>query len=130
MGMFEGPETQSLFKTAAATFLKFINALAEHRGFVIDLESAKIFIEVDVLFVSDLKMIPIVFNCNHSSAKAFCPICLVNRPDHRKERSSGPVRELKEDSLLQIPIENIVSPPLHLILGATNRVLQSMDPEK
>lgn len=109
---------------------EFANALADHRGFNIYLENKPIFINVDLLFVADLKMLPMIFAVDHSSSTTFCPICLVKRPDHRKENSSGRVRELNESSLLRIPVQNIVCPPLHLIQGATNHIFANMDKEK
>lgn len=132
--LYKGPETRQLVAVATAVLFRFANQLSRDGGIFVQLQNGStFFVSIDVMFVSDLKMLPIVFGVNHSSSTYFCPLCLVSRHDHRKEASGGIMRNFQLDdneTLLDIPIMNIVCPPLHLIQGAVNTILKEMDKEK
>lgn len=130
LSVYQGPETQVLIKKATAVLFGFANSIIKNGGLEIDVGNGPEFVEVEVMFVSDLKMLPLVFGVSHSSSKTFCPLCLVKRDEHRETACSGSLRSLNELALLNIPLSNIVCPPLHLIQGFTNKILQAMDSEK
>lgn len=135
LAMHEGKEIRELIEQSSAMLFAFANSLIENGGMEVDLGAGTIFVKIQVLFVSDLKMLPLVFGVNHSSSTNFCPICFVKRGDHRKEASSGQLRDPTMDdqinpTLLNISVENFVCPPLHLLQGCTNKVLETMDKQK
>jgi len=133
--MHKGPETRELIEKSAASLFDFANSIVNRGGFDVNFGTGTTFVKIEVLFVSDLKMLPLVFGVSHSSSRTFCPMCLVERPDHRIEASFGQMRnpitdEQANPPLLQIPVQNIVCPPLHLLQGVTNKVLELMDAER
>lgn len=127
LSMYQGPETRVLIEKATAVFFEFINSTIEAGGLEMDFGNGSEFIAIKVLFVGDLKMLPFIFGVDHSSSTTFCPLCLVKRNDHKEEACSGPMRQLNESILLNIPLSNIVCPPLHIIQGLTNNILKVMD---
>lgn len=133
MSMYQGPETRQLIEKANAGFFSFINSIIESGQISVDLETATI--PVKVLFVGDLKMVPLVFGVHSFSANLFCPICLVHRKSHKICACFGELRNPSTDEqpnypLLKIPVNNIVCPPLHLLQGLTNKILFQMGSEE
>jgi hypothetical protein len=111
----------------------YLNDVIAQSGIEIKLGNDELaFLRITVLFSSDLAMLPLIFGVNHFASLNFCPICLVNRHDHRVEATVGPMRNLDKHigdkiPLLKIPVDNIVPPPLHMIQGALNKMLELMD---
>lgn len=130
MSMYEGAETGDLIQQANKVFFDFINSIIEDGGLDMDFGNGPDFISIKVLFVSDLKMMPLIFAVDHSSSKTFCPFCSVKRDEHQESACSGDVRQLKEAALLNVPISNMVCPPLHILQGLLNKVLEVIDETK
>lgn len=135
LAAFEGPEQRQLIERATRTMFDFANQLIENGGIEANIGSGVEFIQVEVLFVADLKMMSLILGVNHSASTNFCPICLVKRSDHKKQASVGKMRNLQTDeqkfsTLLNVPIENIVTPPLHMLQGAVNQVLKNMEKDR
>jgi hypothetical protein len=130
LSMYKGSETRVLIEKATAVFFGFVNSIIENGGLEMNFGAGSEFIAIKVLFVADLKMLPLIFGVDHSSSTTFCPFCLVKRNDHKEEACSGRVRQLSDSSLLNIPLSNIVCPPLHILQGLTNKILEVSDKEK
>jgi hypothetical protein len=127
---YEGQETHHLIEKATAVLFEFGNQLVQDGG--IYLEDGH-FVPIDVMFVSDLKMMPYVLGVKHSSSNEFCPMCTVSRAAHKEKASIGEPHNVlapTSKALLRIPIEDVVCPPLHMLQGATNLVLKKMVREK
>lgn len=112
--MYEGPGTRSLVEKFTGLLFKFANGIAENRGVYVFNGDQQVFVHVDVLFVSDLKMLSIVLGIKAPSANQFCPFYLVQRDDHKARRCRGTLKMFNQKALLQIPYSNIVVPPLHV----------------
>jgi hypothetical protein len=133
LAAYQGPEQRILIEKATQAMFSFLNRLIENGGLEADVGLG--FIQIEVLFIADLKIMSLVLGVNHSSSTKFCPICLVKRPNHRKQPSIGQMRDLKTDvqkypTLLNIPIQNVVTPPLHMLQGAVNQVLKNMENDR
>lgn len=135
LAMHQGPEKRNFIEKSTACLFEFINSMIDHGGINVNFGFGSIFINVEVLFVSDLKTLPLIFGVSHSSSTTFCPICLVKRNDHREGPCTGEKRNLNQNEQTKLPlvrvlIKNFVCPPLHLIMGLTNKVFEEMDIEK
>lgn len=122
---YKGPETRELIQKATHALFSFANNLSSSGELHF---TNGMSLKVDVLFVADLKMFPLVIGCNYHSAKQFCPFCDVTRDAHREKSSVGNLyTALNDSALLKLRRENIVVPPLHSLQGATNTILAKMD---
>jgi hypothetical protein len=135
LAMHQGAEKRNFIEQSTACLFNFINSIIDLGGIDVDFGFGSVFINIKVLFVSDLKMLPLVFGVNHSSSSTFWPICLVKRKEHHEGPCIGEKRNLTEDKqanipLLHIPVENFVCPPLHLIQGLTNKIFEVMDKKR
>ena len=135
MAVYQGDEARELVQTATQVFFDFVNACIERNVISVDFGRGRRQLLIDVLFVGDLKIVPTVFGMKHAGATQFCPFCMVTREEHALGPSIGERRNLDNVEpgrarLLQIPLENIVCPPLHMIQGAVNKILERMNVEK
>jgi hypothetical protein len=129
--MYQGKETRILIEQATAIFFEFVNSIVDRGGIEINFGSGLKFIRIEVLFVADLKMVPLVFGVSHSSSNSFCPMCFVQRKDHKTAPCSGQPRNPSTDEqryppLLNVAVRNIVCPPLHIIQELTNKIFETM----
>lgn len=75
-------ETRKLVDKVTAVLFEFANQIATGDGIYTQMENGEqVLIPIDGLFVSDLKMLPIVFGVNHSSCTNFCPLCHIERQE-------------------------------------------------
>lgn len=112
-------------------FFSFANALIRNPVFVMSDETE---VEIHVMWVSDLKMMPIVLGAGCPSCKHFCPLCQCTRDDLRHGpvhgatiRTYGKNEAMQQDEpLLDVRPVDVVVPPLHTLCGAVNTALKKM----
>ena len=127
---YRGPETREFLSVAAARLFEFADQLIEDGCLRMRVNGESVQLPVEVLFVDDLKMLPVIFGTPHASSTRFCPMCKVSKHEHRLQPTRGVTRQLLHDGddsqrpLLNVPIENFVVPPLHLLMGAVNKILE------
>uniref|UniRef100_A0A1I7SCH8 RICTOR_V domain-containing protein n=2 Tax=Bursaphelenchus xylophilus TaxID=6326 RepID=A0A1I7SCH8_BURXY len=110
MAMYNAKEeSKELVGIAGESYFNFANSIVNAGGYEMDGQ----WIAVKVLWVSDLKMIPVVLDVPHTSSNDFCPICVCKRKPVRAAPQFRPYRIYSDDRLLQIEPENLVIPPLH-----------------
>ena len=63
-----------------------------------------------------------------TSHRDFCPACRVLKADHDQQSTRGERRSSDgRQPLLRLDLDNLVWPPLHLLEGAVNKLLEKMD---
>ncbi|KAI6242431.1 hypothetical protein M3Y99_00228800 [Aphelenchoides fujianensis] len=118
---YEGAETRELLALAGRDFFTYMNRLHEEEKIRID---GRVF-DVNLLFVGDFKMVPILFGLPSTSTRTPCPFCLVVRHRYHIPTAAGLPRTSNPNAILKIPLTSIVAPPLHVFQGLINTVLKT-----